>query len=114
MKPSLFDIQVNGFAGVDFQQADLTPADLRRAVDALAAHETLRFFPTLITDSIPALEQKLARFEQARAADDVIAAAVCGYEGGVVGAQEGALVVVQVDAVEDAAGHRRGERQGGR
>lgn len=79
MKPSLFDIQVNGFAGVDFQQSDLTPADLRRAVDALAAHETLRFFPTLITDSIPALEQKLARFEQARAADDVIAAAVCGY-----------------------------------
>jgi N-acetylglucosamine-6-phosphate deacetylase len=79
VKPSLFDIQVNGFAGVDFQQPDLTVADLRRAVEALAAHETLRFFPTLITDRIAALEEKLAGFEQARAADDVVAAAVCGY-----------------------------------
>ncbi len=76
---SLFDIQVNGFAGVDFQQPDLSAAGLRCAVDGLAAHETLRFFVTLITDAMDALEKKLANLECSRAADPVVAEAVCGY-----------------------------------
>ena len=59
MKTSLFDIQVNGFAGVDFQHADLSAADLRRAVDGLAVHETRSFFMTLITDGIGSLCAKL-------------------------------------------------------
>ena len=79
MPSSLFDIQVNGFAGVDFQRADLSADDVRRAVEALAAHETHRFFLTLITDGIDALCAKLKNFEQIRAADPVIHAAVCGY-----------------------------------
>ena len=79
MPSSLFDIQVNGFAGVDFQRADLSADDVRRAVEALAAHETQRFFLTLITDGIDALCAKLKNFEQIRAADPVIHAAVCGY-----------------------------------
>jgi N-acetylglucosamine-6-phosphate deacetylase len=79
MKPSLFDIQINGFAGVDFQQPDLSAAGLRRAVDGLAAHETLRFFATLITDSVETLCRKLANIERLRAGDPVMADAVCGY-----------------------------------
>ena len=77
--PALFDLQVNGFAGVDFQQPDLTLADLRRAVAALRAHETHRILLTLITDDIDALCRKLDRIEQARRADAVIAETVCGY-----------------------------------
>jgi N-acetylglucosamine-6-phosphate deacetylase len=76
---SLFDIQVNGFAGVDFQQPRLTVAEMRRAVDGLAAHETLRIFATLITDTIPALSAKFENLERVRAEDPVVAAAVCGY-----------------------------------
>ena len=79
MKTSLFDIQVNGFAGVDFQQPDLAAADLRRAVDGLAAHETSRIFATLITDTIPSLCAKFENLERIRAEDPVVAAAVCGY-----------------------------------
>ncbi len=79
MKSSLFDIQVNGFAGVDFQQPDLAAADLRRAVDALAVHETSRFFVTLITDSIDSLCQKLHNLERIRAEDPAVGEAVCGY-----------------------------------
>jgi N-acetylglucosamine-6-phosphate deacetylase len=79
MKKSLFDIQVNGFAGVDFQQPDLSAADLRRAVDGLAEHQTRRFFATLITDSVAALCAKLSNLERLRAADPVAAAALCGY-----------------------------------
>ncbi|MFZ4775641.1 MAG: N-acetylglucosamine-6-phosphate deacetylase [Terrimicrobiaceae bacterium] len=76
---SLFDIQVNGFAGVDFQQCDLTAAALRRAVDALSTHQTRRFFLTLITDSIPALCGKLANIERIRETDAAVGEAVCGY-----------------------------------
>ena len=79
MRTSLFDIQVNGFAGVDFQQPDLTGTDLRRAVAGLAAHETRRFFATLITDDVAALAGKFANLERLRAADAAVAAAVCGY-----------------------------------
>jgi len=49
---SLFDIQVNGFAEVDFQQPGLNDGERRRAVTALAEHETRRFSVTRITDSI--------------------------------------------------------------
>jgi N-acetylglucosamine-6-phosphate deacetylase len=76
---SLFDIQVNGFAGVDFQQPDLSAADLRRAVDRLAAHETRRFFLTLITDGIGSLCAKLQNIERIRSADPVVGEAACGY-----------------------------------
>lgn len=76
---SLFDIQVNGFAGVDFQQLGLTTAEMRRAVDGLAAHETSQIFATLITDTIPALSAKFENLERIRAEDPVVAAAVCGY-----------------------------------
>ncbi len=79
MRTSLFDIQINGFAGTDFQAADFTPADIRRAVDGLAAHQTLRFFPTLITDSLDRLEAKFARFEDIRKNDPVVREAACGY-----------------------------------
>ena len=79
MKTSLFDIQVNGFAGVDFQQPDLSAADLRRAVDGLAAHETRRIFLTLITDGIGSLCAKLQNIERIRSADPAVREAICGY-----------------------------------
>jgi N-acetylglucosamine-6-phosphate deacetylase len=74
-----FDLQVNGFAGVDFQDAALSQADLRRAVDALQRHRTGGILLTLITDRIEALAAKLAQVERYRAADPVIAAMVAGY-----------------------------------
>lgn len=79
MQTSLFDIQVNGFNGVDFQQPGLSAAELRRAVDALAARQTLRFFPTLITDDPGVLCEKFNNFERLRAADEVMASAIAGY-----------------------------------
>lgn len=76
---NLFDIQINGFAGIDFQQPSLTAAQLRTAVDALAAHGTPQFFPTLVTDAIPALQKKFENFERIRSEDAVVAEAICGY-----------------------------------
>jgi N-acetylglucosamine-6-phosphate deacetylase len=79
MKTSLFDIQVNGFAGVDFQNPKLSAADVHRAVAGLAAHQTFRFFATLITNSEAALCNKFENLEHIRASDKAIASAICGY-----------------------------------
>lgn len=77
--PSLFDLQVNGFAGVDFQQPSMALDDMRRAVQSLRAHQTHRILLTLITDEIEALCRKFARIEELRRADPEIAATICGY-----------------------------------
>ncbi len=79
MKSSLLDIQVNGFAGVDFQQPGLAATEVSRAVEGLASHETQRFFLTLITDSISSLCAKLENFESIRAKNPILSAAICGY-----------------------------------
>jgi N-acetylglucosamine-6-phosphate deacetylase len=76
---SLFDLQVNGFAGVDFQNPALTATDLRRAIDTLRSGQTHRILLTLITDEPEALERKFARIEQYRSADPILAETICGY-----------------------------------
>jgi N-acetylglucosamine-6-phosphate deacetylase len=54
MNHGLFDLQVNGFAGVDFQRPEITRADLERAAEALRRHQTTGILFTLITDTIDA------------------------------------------------------------
>jgi len=76
---SLFDIQVNGFAGVDFQAARPEAAALRHACGALRRHGTHRILLTLITDDIDALEEKFARIEEIRAGDPLVRETVPGY-----------------------------------
>jgi N-acetylglucosamine-6-phosphate deacetylase len=47
----LFDLQVNGFAGVDFNSPATTSADVLRAIVQIQATGVTRFLPTLITSS---------------------------------------------------------------
>ena len=91
LAPSLFDLQINGYAGVDFQNPDLTQADLRRAIDAMRAAQTHRILLTLITDEMDALARKFAQIEKYRAADPVLAETICGYhlEGPFMSPEEG-------------------------
>jgi len=77
--PTLFDFQVNGFGGVDFQRDDLTAADWRRAVTALERHQTRAIFVTLVTAEIDALCRRFERIERFRAADPQLARMVPGY-----------------------------------
>src|SRR5579862_9833953 len=91
LAPSLFDLQINGYAGVDFQNPALLPGDLRRAIDALREGQTHRILLTLITDEVDALAHKFAQIEKYRAADPVLAETVCGYhlEGPFLSPDEG-------------------------
>lgn len=62
--PGFCDLQVNGFAGVDFNDPRATPDDLRRALAALRATGVTRLLPTLITstyESFAACAQQLVR-----------------------------------------------------
>jgi N-acetylglucosamine-6-phosphate deacetylase len=47
--PGFFDLQVNGFAGIDFNTPGLAGGDIEHAVTALRATGVTRFLPTLLT-----------------------------------------------------------------
>ncbi len=116
--PLLFDLQVNGFAGVDFQQEGLALADLRRAVDALRLHQTGRILLTLISDHVDALCWKFEHLERLRGLDPVIKEMVCGYhlEGPFLSPLEGFVGAHRGDvqqAPEYAAFQRMQEAAGG-
>ena len=49
--PGLVDLQVNGFAGVDFSSPDLTRADAVKACGELSRRGVAGFLPTIITSS---------------------------------------------------------------
>lgn len=78
-RPRLFDLQVNGFAGVDFQSDDLNLSSLVHAVESLRKHDTAGILATLITDSVEALCKKLENFEALRNQDSRVASMIKGY-----------------------------------
>lgn len=78
-QPPLFDFQVNGFGGVDFQNAAISLAELEHAVAALQRHGTGGILLTLITDEIDALCRKLEHLERLRAASPASARMIVGY-----------------------------------
>src|SRR3954463_1808608 len=47
--PGFVDIQVNGFAGVDFNNPEAPVSDISRALDAILATGATRCLPTVIT-----------------------------------------------------------------
>jgi N-acetylglucosamine-6-phosphate deacetylase len=49
--PGLFDLQVNGFAGVDFNSRDLTADAVAQALERMRSTGVTRCLPTLITSS---------------------------------------------------------------
>ncbi len=61
----LIDIQVNGFAGIDFNSDTLSANDMDVALGALAASGVTIVLPTLITAHEPELLARLARLDNA-------------------------------------------------
>jgi N-acetylglucosamine-6-phosphate deacetylase len=83
--PGFFDLQVNGFSGVDFNSPACKPDRLHLAMNALRATGVTRFLPTLITSSFE-------RFAQcARTLLDFSDPAIAGFhmEGPYISPQDG-------------------------
>ncbi len=49
LTPGFIDIQVNGFAGVDYNSHGATHEEIARSIDAVFSTGVTRFFPTVIT-----------------------------------------------------------------
>ena len=77
--PGLFDLQVNGYAGVDFQRDDLTTDQLLAATRQLRADGCTRYLLTLITAEWSSLMARLQRLRALRAQSSELTSAIAGW-----------------------------------
>ncbi|MEM1442369.1 MAG: N-acetylglucosamine-6-phosphate deacetylase [Verrucomicrobiota bacterium] len=101
---SYFDLQVNGYAGVDFCSAELTLEECRSACEALRADGIDSFLATLITDEVPSLESKLRRWVSFLEGDELLSQMVAGIhvEGPFISPKEGYVGAHPAEAVVPA------------
>jgi N-acetylglucosamine-6-phosphate deacetylase len=75
LAPGFIDLQVNGFAGVDYNDPRTPPEEIARSIQALFATGVTRFYPTVITgppDDMAAALRNLARARESVAGGDAI------------------------------------------
>jgi N-acetylglucosamine-6-phosphate deacetylase len=111
--PGLFDLQVNGFGGIDFNAADLTADRVGEALQRMRSTGVTRCLPTLITSSF---EQFAA---SARVLSRMTCAAIAGIhmEGPYVSPEDGARGAHPREHVKPATVddfNRRQDAAGGR
>jgi N-acetylglucosamine-6-phosphate deacetylase len=102
LAPPLLDLQVNGYAGIDFQQDNLTGDDLLRATDGLARDGCARWLLTLITDDWTRLLNRLRHLRAQREQSARLRHAIVGWhiegpflssEPGFRGAHDGSVMI---------------------
>ena len=101
---SFFDLQVNGYAGADFNGDQLTDEDLQRAVEQLRADGVAGILATIITDELDAMCRRLARLAKARQQDAELRRLIYGFhiEGPFLNSQPGYIGAHPVAAACDA------------
>jgi N-acetylglucosamine-6-phosphate deacetylase len=77
--PPLFDVQINGYGGVDFQQDNLTLDELLLAARRLRQSGCSRFLVTLITDDWEKLTNRLRHLRALRAGSVELQTAIAGW-----------------------------------
>ncbi len=77
--PGLFDLQVNGFAGIDYNDAGLTPEAFEQSLQTMLQTGVTGCLPTIITSSEAHQTACLQALEAARAASPLAQAMVPGY-----------------------------------
>ena len=77
--PTLIDLQINGYAGVDFQQDGVSADDLLRAVHGLRRDGCEHFLLTLITDEWPRLIARLKYLRELRDGSRELRDAIIGW-----------------------------------
>lgn len=89
MRP--LDLQVNGYAGTDFNGDDLTAESLRHACEALAEDGVSEILATFITDDIPVMERRMRRLVQLREGDELARRLIAGIhiEGPFISPEKG-------------------------
>jgi N-acetylglucosamine-6-phosphate deacetylase len=98
-----FDLQVNGYAGNDYNSPELSAAEIRKIVELLAASGTTRHLATIITGPTKRIESNLRTIAMAIEADSSLAEAIQGIhlEGPYISAEEGARGAHQAKYIHD-------------
>ena len=76
---SLVDVQVNGYAGVDFQSSNVSECELLHAVRSLRRDGCAFFCLTLITDAWSSMLGKLRRFKSMRESNPELRHSILGW-----------------------------------
>jgi N-acetylglucosamine-6-phosphate deacetylase len=86
-----FDLQVNGYAGADFNGDRMTDEQLQQACQRLRTDGVAGILATVITDELPAMCRRLARLAAARRQDPGVAELIRGFhiEGPFLNPQRG-------------------------
>src|ERR1700760_3794010 len=66
LAPGLIDLQVNGFAGVDYNDPAPPHDEIARSLRALFATGVTRFYPTVITGPPDSMQAALRNLSRAR------------------------------------------------
>ncbi len=77
--PTLFDLQINGYGGIDFQQDNLTEVDLLSAARQLLRDGCGKFLLTLITDDWEKLMARLRHVKALREKSFALKSAIVGW-----------------------------------
>jgi N-acetylglucosamine-6-phosphate deacetylase len=115
--PSLFDLQANGFGGVDFRDPEVSCEALHAAFLVMREkHHTHRILLTITTNTIDRMQQQFLRIESFATRDSLIAEMIAGYhvegpymspEPGYAGAHNGDLMkapdLAEFDLLQNAA-----------
>ena len=75
----LFDLQVNGYAGIDFNDPSITPAKLDNALEAMLADGVTGCLPTIITAAADELDERFQALDSAVAGSRLGSSMVPGY-----------------------------------
>ena len=75
---TFFDLQVNGYAGVDFNQDGLQPGDLHRACERLEADGVGGCLATIISDDLDAMCRRLSTLAAHRGRDPLAQRLIAG------------------------------------
>ncbi len=95
------DLQINGYAGVDFNGDDLSEDDLHQVCQRLKSDGVAGILATVITDRLDRMAERLARLAKLRAADPLAQQMIWGVhiEGPFISAQPGYVGAHPVAAV---------------
>lgn len=99
-----YDLQVNGYGGVDFNRDDLTLADLSKACALLQRDQVEGILATIITDNVDVMAGRLARLVALREQDSLVRDVIHGLhiEGPFLNEMDGYRGAHPLDAVMPA------------
>jgi N-acetylglucosamine-6-phosphate deacetylase len=99
-----FDLQVNGYAGVDFNADGVTPDELHRACERLAADGVEGCLVAVITDVLDSMCGRLSALAAMRARDPLATRVIAGFhiEGPFLNAADGYRGAHPRDAIRRA------------